>query len=493
MKNKKNISELLKTCESEKLQFSNSIQNYGILIRLESESRCITHISRNFKDFFDLSEEDVLGKPSEILGFPFLSTEIDRLNKQKNNRIISNNFVESKIAWMDAIFIKNGDGLIIELLPSNVHHPQEFTFKNYHFESQKIPRTSDDLNTYNQNLVDSISGITGYDRVLLYRFDKDWSGEVLAEKVIREDLNTYLGLRFPSSDIPQIARNLYLINPYRYIENTESQTVPILSYRGDPIDLSDTVLRSVSSLHIQYLKNMGVVSSFSISIKISNKLWGLISCHNQIGKPLSLDVRQRSTQYVNNFSIGLSAYLSTSKLQRISGQERKLEEVMEEILKIGDLKESIQINSHLFMNLLKSSGIALYINEEVFFKGKTPSREEMDAFDKDFENNFEFFLMEDHIMDKFPSSGIAGIMAIRVISRNLNRIRFYWFREEMISQVAWAGNPEKSNPDNSEEGVLTPRKSFEKWIEIKKGQSESWTGEDSLLATKIRNNILRWM
>ncbi|MGI4942075.1 MAG: GAF domain-containing protein, partial [Janthinobacterium lividum] len=134
-----------------------------------------------------------------------------------------------------------------------------------------------------------IRQITGYERVLVYRFDPDWHGQAIAEDKVADWAQSFNGLHFPASDIPRQARELYCVSLMRWVPNRDYVPVPLCTYPGlgtgpaptSPLDLSFARLRSLSPVHLQYHRNMGVNGTMSLSVLRDGRLWGLVVCHHR--------------------------------------------------------------------------------------------------------------------------------------------------------------------------------------------------------------------
>ena len=310
---KLDLATLTAGCEAEKLHLSGAIQNLGALLILDLNGLRVSHISSNFETFTGLAAESVLdSSPEETL--PWLAEVLASwLKTEKTNvhRLVPRIF-SNAASWLDCWLIRSGEQIIVELFPSRqatplpVHRLQLALFDT--------PRNNDQLAAYNEALIAGIQEATGLARVMLYRFHEDFSGEVIAERAA-PGLGSYLGLRFPASDIPAIARRLYLINPWRGIPDIHAAISPIIG-EGTP-DLTHSLLRSVSPVHLKYLENMGVEASFSLPIKIGVQLWGLVTCHHPSPRVLDPQSCQLCASLAKSYAMGLGIFLAQQRMQLI--------------------------------------------------------------------------------------------------------------------------------------------------------------------------------
>lgn len=345
------------------------------------------------------------------------------------------------------------------------------------------------------NVTDELRRMTGYDRVMAYRFRHDDSGEVVAESR-REDLESYLGQRYPASDIPAQARRLYIQNPIRLIADvayTPMRVFPALNPEtNESFDLSYSVLRSVSPIHCEYLTNMGVRASMSISIVVGGKLWGLFSCHHMSPKLIPYPVRM-SFQIFSQVCSAIVERLEQGRiaeLLRVS-TERRLA-----------LARRARDADDLFGALARpDDGIATLIPCDgalVMLGGRTLS------IRGDFERqagNVLHRLQRDPERDIYhtdnwpqpsedsPDGGdCCGVLAIRFHRQESGWI--FWFRHEEVHRIRWGGKPEKLLTIGPSGPRLTPRGSFEAWEEVVRGHSTPWSETDLAIAEKLRLDLM---
>ena len=289
----------LSNCNKEPIHIPGFIQPHGVLLALKESDLTILQISNNTFNFLGLHPEQLLNQNLSIL------LELDQINLLKDclssenlpivNPVDFSIKINDKIGNFDGI-IHRSDGILILELEPLVSDKNNVFFKFYHLVKLAISRlqTVSTVTEVSQILANEVKKITGFDRVMVYRFDENWNGVVIAEAK-PEYLTSYLGLHYPASDIPQQARKLYSENWLRLIPDAKYQPAAITPTHNpltdQPLDLSKSVLRSVSPLHIEYMQNMGVTASMSISIMKNQKLWGLIACHHQTPKYIPYDIR----------------------------------------------------------------------------------------------------------------------------------------------------------------------------------------------------------
>ena len=341
-----------------------------------------------------------------------------------------------------------------------------------------------------------VSGIIGYDRVMVYRFAKNGHGEVIAE-VKNDDLESFLGLHYPASDIPKQARVLYKISLTRLINDVDSIAADLITdaKNDTPLDLSFSQLRAVSPIHIQYLKNMGVVSSFSVSILCNDELWGLIACHNYTPKFIDFESRE-SAKLVGQV---LSAAITFRQEEADQQQSHRFHLNFDKLSKYLQGNNSIEdaLTTHLenIMQVVNASGAVLCYEDKLVTLGVTPKDVELHGLTKwlsEEKNNGHFYCSslsaEYTAGEAFKNVG-AGILSI-TLSKELKEY-VIWFKPEILQEVKWAGNPDKT-VTVSGNNVLTlePRQSFAAWVEQVSGTSEFWSVDEIKSALRLKEEIL---
>jgi len=489
------LEQLLELCESEQLHLSGAIQSFGALIRIDAATGRITHASANLADFIGAVPASLLGRPADDL--PWLADIAGVLPSQPGKSLVLRSVVDTTDRLVDGLAIRGADSILVELERNdapNVHAPVQ----QLQSPLLSVPHNDEEVARHHDLLVAAFRVITGFDRVMIYRFHEDWSGEVIAEGTT-ESLGSYLGLRFPASDIPAIARNLYMVNPSRIIPDTAAPSVSVLGDTPEPPDLTWSVLRSVSPVHLEYLNNMGVSASFSVPIRITGHLWGLVACHHLSPRPLSPDQRAACVSVTNAYSLGITSHLAGRRLQAMDSLDRRIEKFLEALAQYDDPLDGISKMGDQLMETMAAQGFALAVGNDVVIAGDGPDLDGMGVIDDWFLNESrDTVLATDHLDGIFGGQGmllaeISGMAAIKARSLRSGWVRFYWFRPAQPQEVAWAGNPNKPVMEKAGVAMLSPRRSFEKWIEVKAGYSRPWSNEEKMIAAKFRNTLLHWL
>ena len=344
---------------------------------------------------------------------------------------------------------------------------------------------------------EQLRALTGFDRVMVYRFGPEGDGTVIAEAKNEADSETYMGLHFPASDIPRQARDLYKRNLLRLIMDVDDHVAPIqpqVSPEGTPLDLSLAVTRAVSPIHLEYLRNMKVRASMSVSILHRGELWGLFACHHRA--PLYIDYERRT-------AIELLAQFFAYEIERqearetsdASGRAQRLHDRLMVRLSSGETLEKVfPTIAEEISKVVVHDGIALFADGEYLTRGATPSKTEFQTIAR-FLNTAAAgrVYATDHLALRLPSMACAsetcaGILAIPISRKPRDYIVL--FRTEVVRQVQWAGNPHKPVEVGQHGARLTPRKSFEIWKEDVGARSEQWSSTALRAAEAIRVTLL---
>ena len=339
-----------------------------------------------------------------------------------------------------------------------------------------------------------IKDLTGFDRVMLYRFDEAYNGEVVGE-ALRPDLPPYLHLRYPHTDIPKQARELYLLNHIRHIidTNRERATTIITEPGLAALDLSMMAGRGSSPIHLQYLENMKVGASMSIALIVDRKLWGLIACHN--GTPKIVDYRLRAM--ISIVGRVLSGHLALRQTSNFRAQI--LETSILRSLLLERMSETYDIVHGLMQDdakdlqkLVDATGVMILLDDKIFTGGTTPQPVEMRAIAAWLDEHAPKLFNTTTFFDDLPearsySEPPAGILSIR-LSREPGEY-IVWFRPEITRTVMWGGRPDQRKHIEGDKVKLHPNISFEAWREQLSGIAEDWEDHQVDAAHALRNDI----
>lgn len=472
----------LTNCESEPIHIPGSIQPHGFLLGIQKGAARIEFCSANSAEYIGIGPEKVLGKAISDI---FPEEQASRFASYAGEETIDSTkpfvFALNGTSFNTTVH-QSGRNVILELEPfpdGTLQLPNLYT-QTRNFVS--IMEKSSGLLDLCQEIADQTRSITGYDRVMIYRFDEQYNGEVIAESR-REDLVSFANQKYPHTDIPAQARELYIRNPLRMIADINYTPVPLLTIddsaeKGNhSLDLSLSILRSVSPMHIEYLKNMGVGATLTISLLQNQKLWGLIACHHYSPKILP---------HYTRLSALLQGHFLTSQIAvREVAEEynigEEVDKALADALAILHETENFMEASHQSPSLLKlanATGAAIYHEGVLYTNGLVPSETELLDLFTFLANAYPNQTFEtDNLSEVYPaakdiSKYAAGVIYHAMVSGQNDGI--LWLRQEKIETINWAGNPDKAVLQNEDGARLSPRKSFELWMEIVKDKSSPW-------------------
>ena len=339
-----------------------------------------------------------------------------------------------------------------------------------------------------------IKRLTGFGRTLVYRFDDEGHGEVLGET--REaDYDSYLGHRFPAADIPTQARELYRLNHIRLIPDARYVPVPLrgaeANWQPQSLDLSWATLRSVSPVHLEYMRNMGTLASMSVSIVVRGRLWGLISCHHHEPRNLDFQTRSACEHLGRLLSMQIAAREDNAEVAtRLELRKLTLEIVSHLADSDGTLQRLVSEPVPL-LRMAQASGAAVVLNEQIWTVGDTPAPAQIAALAHWIAARGGESYVSDRLPESFAPAAeyvrtAAGVLAISI--SQIHRHLVLWFRPELVQTIQWAGDPRKEL--RYSDGRIHPRQSFDSWQEQVRGRSAPWLSAESSAASELRHALI---
>jgi light-regulated signal transduction histidine kinase (bacteriophytochrome)/CheY-like chemotaxis protein len=484
----------LTNCEREPIHIPGSIQTHGALLACDDALTTIRRASANASQLLGLDGKSLIGMNlDEALGAA-IAHEVRNAasaSPSKPALLLDLRPRDRDISFDMAVHHFNGAG-IVELEPASDQRsgPLEVSRTLISSASQFV-----DSDTMLKRTPRLVRGALGYGRVMIYRFTHDGAGQVIGESK-RSDLESFLGQYFPASDIPQQARALYLRNTIRVISDASGAAFPIepaLDASGEALDLSHAHLRSVSPIHLEYLRNMGVAASMSISIIVGGQLWGLIACHHYAPRALSMAQRTAAEMFGGFFSLQLEVLLQKERLDSASRARRALDRVMREVAYRGDIVESLREKMSDFASFMPCDGVGLYIGGKWSDQGVSVSPQGVAALTKLLANTAQGKVwathdLSSHVPASAWDSSIAGVLAIPL--SQIPKDYLLCFRREVVQTIEWGGDPNKTYETGPLGDRLTPRKSFAIWKETVERQSTPWTDDDREMAEATRTALL---
>ncbi|MET0544728.1 MAG: HWE histidine kinase domain-containing protein [Caulobacterales bacterium] len=488
----------LTNCDREPIHIPGAIQSHGCLIACDESLKTILRASQNAASFLGQQGVQLVGqKLDAVLGeraaHDIRNCAAGSAAPSTPGLLFNFIFDESRAAFDLAAHRYKGNTIIeFERSPAQKRGTPLDLVRTL----VGAVTACKDTKTLLQRTPRLLSSALGYDRVMIYQFSHDGAGKVVSE-VKRSDLEGFLGQYFPGSDIPQQARRLYLENTIRVISDSSGarETIaPVLDASGEPLDLSFAHLRSVSPIHLEYLRNMGVSASMSISIVVDGALWGLIACHHYSPKTLSMARRAAAEMLGQFFSLQLEALLKKASLESAARARRALDRVMREVAYRGDIAESLRDKLPDFASFMQSDGVGLWIGGIWTGQGAAPPTREIAPLMRFLRDAADGRIWATHELSAhLPAArrycaDAAGLLAIPLSQIPGDYLVF--FRREVVQSLDWAGDPNKTYEAGPLGDRLTPRKSFAIWKEMVERQSIPWSEGDRDMAGAARTALL---
>ncbi len=489
----------LTNCEREQIHLAGSVQPYGFLLALREPALRIVQISANTQALLGTPALGLLNQPVTELG--------GDIEQQVRQLAASTDLAEpaalrcrlmafgQSAEFEGTVHREPGGALIVELEPTaaartNLETVQIDGPALIEMLGSAIERfsTSSTIGVLADTVVQCFRDLAGYDRVMVYKFDPDGHGKIIAEA--RDPrLESLLGHHYPASDIPQRARELYLRNRLRVLVDVHSDAAPLVPRlapsSGQELDMSMCHLRSMSPLHLQYLKNMGVTATLVVSLVREGKLWGLIACHHYKPRNLRFAVRAACDLLAEVVSTRIAAIENYTHAQ-VAIQVRRLEQrLIEATSTEGDWRLALFRNPRTLLQPLDATAAALFYDGEVLTSGEAPSTPELrrlmqwvDAQCADGLFTCSSVGRANPALQSLTPTA-SGVLAVKLSASRPEYLM--WFRKEQLLSVTWAGDPTKPVVGN-DPMELSPRRSFAAWSEIVRGTALPWSSGEVTLA-----------
>lgn len=484
----------LSQCEREPIHKPGRVQFFGFLIAV-SPDWTITQVSDNTGTYIGLEPDDLIGADLNAVvnreAIHNIRTRMQMLQDPDTvERLFRMRILDNLDREFDIALHVSGETTILEFEP-NSDAQQDYTA----YVQPMINRVSkpETVKKACESAAKAVRALTGFDRVMVYRFHEDDSGEVIAE-VRSPDAESYLGLRYPASDIPPQARRMYLRSTLRIVSDIHAPTAEIVPEKdpatGEPLDLSLSSLRAVSPIHLEYLANMGVQASMSVSIVIRGKLWGLIACHHNSPRVLSFQARSATQMFGQLFALILE-----KKDNELSNQDRERAQSLHDALMARlatgtSIARQFEDMADMISQVIACDGMIGWTEGAYNSIGEAPSREEFQTLLPFLSSVASGQVYATHDLPSALPEGLtapasaAGLLVIPV-SRS-TRDFVVLVRREIAKTIEWAGAPTKAVIKRDGEDRLSPRTSFAAWKEIVHGQSEVWSDSDIRTAESLR-------
>ncbi|MES2510252.1 MAG: ATP-binding protein [Pseudomonadota bacterium] len=489
----------LDNCDREPIHIPGHIQPHGVLFAFDRNDR-LTFRSVNANEMLG----DAIPAPGETLaahhfpGFDGFHELMAEVREAAEGDVIPHAMqFSSANGTFDVIAHRTPDGVMCEF--ENALHavpvPPNFSFTS-HRSTERLKRQQD-IQGLLTVAVDEVRRMTGFDRVMAYRFRHDDSGEVVAESVDAA-LDPFIGRRYPASDIPVQARRLYIINTLRLIADVKSVPIPVEAapHAGGPLDMSHGVLRSVSPVHIEYLTNMGVGASMSVSIVIGGKLWGMLACHHMQPRRPAYTVRMACDVLAQILASNLQGALSREHAGRADTAASLRASVVEQVLHADDVILALSSEAPTLCEVFGAHGVVVADGARLEVSGGLPQATAATLIQwLNEQQHAPGRLIHMNTLDGLPPTLLqqmdvwCGLLALPFGAESQSWLLL--LRKEQLETVLWGGKPEKNYTTGPLGPRLTPRGSFDLWKEIVSGKAVPWDALDLDNAQKLLDKLSR--
>ncbi|MFM7427146.1 MAG: ATP-binding protein [Elainella sp.] len=499
----------------EPVDFASSIQPHGVLLAFDA-NLIVRQVSANSQDYLGLTAPDLLGQPLQVL-FPtavdLIQSALGQLRPSHSNPPSTSEQIALRLQQGSQSF--NGllyrsselvDLTVLELEPIVSELAPESTTSLLHRQlNQAIAqlRQVADLANFLRLAAHEMRQLTGCERVLIYRFDAEGAGEVVAEAK-PDDLPAYLGLHYPATDIPEPIRALYRQGMVRYIPDLQAPAVELVANPDSPapLDLSLSMLRGVDTCCIEYHRNMNVGALFILPLIQGDRLWGLISCHHPSLRSIAFDLREGCQLLAQLIASELANKVNIEELAYLTKLRSLQSEFIQSISQADDLRQALVQPAPRLLDLVGAQGVAICLESEITLVGKTPTLEQVEALLAWTETSTregpmppsEALFHTASLPKLYPEAAAFKDQASGLLLLRISQVRRYtilWFRPEVLQTVNWAGDPtavRRLAADGTM--VLGPRRSFEQWQEIVRFTCLPWKASELENALDLRSAIV---
>ncbi|MCG8503662.1 MAG: ATP-binding protein [Sphingomonadales bacterium] len=489
----------LTNCDTEPIHISGAVQPHAYFCAFLPDTHRICAVSENLAGVVGASPGDLIGRPATAIMVPAAAESVAAaLGRQGDATSFEAKLGDGEDYWAHSYW--TDDVLAIDLEPLGSGAATDTAVRRVTAEISRL-RLSDDIEELIGAFADAAQSVLGFDRTMVYRFDGAFNGTVVAERSSDHAPGSFLGLTFPHSDIPAPARALFIRNRVRSIRRADyevAEIVPALNpLTGAAFDLSDSTIRSVSPIHIEYLRNIDVKASFSISLIVDNQLWGLIACHHfQSERYVPPAVRASCILMCEAFSVRLSEINAKRRAARLTGKLRRINELQDRDIadKTLDQTAFLAAAGTEVLSILDADGVAIQMADFSTNLGLLPSDSRIEqvrsAARAALKTEPRAVLATDTIqsLDLDPAEDCAGILFFALPGGQGDILAV---RREEPQPISWAGDPDKKVFADPETKRLHPRRSFELFRELRRGRSAPWPAETADIVPDLANMIYK--
>ncbi len=489
----------LSSCDREPIHIPGAIQPHGMLVAVQDDLT-IEHVSANCEQWVCQRPGQLIGRSLDSLLQPDSVLQLRACLAERTETTSSWRTLRFAREHRDPIALhgcahRSSNLVIIELehLSATVEGDPTLMFAGQCRVAIHRLRQCRSAEELCQVVTQQLRALTGCDRVMVYQFDEEWNGSVVAEECL-ECLEPYLGLHYPATDIPAPARAMFLLNGLRAIPDVAYQAVPVLPTvrprTGQPLDLSRAQLRAVSPIHLEYLRNMGVGASLTIPLVVNGKLWGLIACHHRSRYLPSPSLRDVCELFGQMVSLHLTERIEKVAKQEAEHAKSSLGRLAERVHQFDSIVPALLGDQQDLLALTSAQGAIIWRDGEALPIGATPPLNSIAMLQQWAATvTTDSVYATDSLPKCFPDAEAYEDVACGMLALALSRspdVYILWFRPEVIQTVHWAGDPSKPIQPVGDDGRLHPRRSFALWKESVRHRSLPWLRREIGAARQLR-------
>jgi light-regulated signal transduction histidine kinase (bacteriophytochrome) len=492
-----NIDPAVDDCAAEPIHVPGAIQPSGVLLGIDARTGTVTLCSANATELLDRDQPaDLAVELAELAGNVLRKFLPDGPASVPD---------DAPLRWLAQVAVA---GRLHEVLAYRSRHVLVLEFERSVVEASRSRPIYDVVHAFVEQLrdvgsidalcraaVQEVRRLTGFGRVLAYRFDAEGHGEVLAEEAA-DGYQSYAGHWFPASDIPAQARALYRVNRIRVIGDVDYRPVPLRACADpDPeasrLDMTHSFLRSVSPIHLEYMRNMGTRASMSVSIVVRGELWGLISCHDRSPRTVGYEVRTACEHLGQLLAMQVEAAEDRARVGERLQRHQNVLDLVSQLTEGDDSLELLTREPATLLALAGASGAALVRDDRCWCVGRTPTRDAVFEICRVLLPRVGEVWSTDRLIDQLPAAAPDSDVACGVLALSISRVHRHmllWFRPEYVKTVRWAGEPGRL--PRQDDGRVHPRRSFATWLEQVGGRSAPWRESELAAAAELRHALV---
>lgn len=489
----------LTNCDTEPIHISGAVQPHAYFCAFLPDSHRICAVSENLAEVVGADPGDLIGRPAAAIMVPAAAESVSAvLGRQGDATSFDAKLGDGEDYWAHSYW--TDDVLAIDLEPLGSGLAVDAAVRRVTADISRL-RLSDDIEELINAFADAAHSILGFDRTMVYQFDKEFNGTVVAERTSEQAPGSFMGLTFPHSDIPAQARALFIRNRVRSIRRADYEKAEIVPatnpLSGAPFDLSDSTIRSVSPIHIEYLRNIDVRASFSISLIVDNHLWGLIACHHfQSERYVPPAVRASCILMCEAFSVRLSELHAKRRAARLTDKLRAINELYDQDVaeKALDQDAFLEAAGESILSILDADGAAVRMADCSASFGALPSDtfvNQLRAAARPAQKTGPRGVLATDNLESVNLDAVADCAGILYFALPGGQGDLLAVRKEEPRPISWAGDPHNKVFADPETKRLHPRRSFELFREMRHGRSASWPAETADIVPDLANTIYK--